>query len=289
MKLATCKYNQKIIIGAVVGNHIVPFDLQGSTNMMQFLAGGPANQDKLQKKIDAGSDRIALTDIVLLAPIPRPGKYFGVGLNYADHIKETGLGKPEFPTFFNKQITCVIGPGHPIHRPRISEKLDYEGELGFVIARRCRHVNSEQAESVIGGYHICNDVTVRDWQARSETWTLGKSFDTHGPIGPWIVTPDEIGDPHNLDIKTWVNTEQRQSSNTRHLIFNCYYLVEYLSTVMTLEPGDIVSTGTSSGVGVRMKPRGYMKPGDMVRIEIEKIGVLENPVIEEPVDTAFID
>jgi 2-keto-4-pentenoate hydratase/2-oxohepta-3-ene-1,7-dioic acid hydratase in catechol pathway len=212
-----------------------------------------------------------------------------VGLNYADHIAETGLEKPQYPTFFNKQGTCVIGPGQPIHRPRISEKLDYEGELGFVIGRRCRHVTREQAKEVIAGYLICNDVTVRDWQARSETWTLGKSFDTHGPIGPWIVTPDEIGDPHNLDIKTWVNTEQRQSSNTRHLIFDCYYLVEYLSTVMTLEPGDIVATGTSSGVGVKMKPRGYMKPGDIVRVEIEKIGVLENPVIEEPEDTAFID
>jgi len=150
-------------------------------------------------------------------------------------------------------------------------------------------VTREQAPTVIGGYLVCNDVTVRDWQARSDTWTLGKSFDTHGPTGPWIVTPDEIGDPHNLDLRTWVNAELRQSSNTRHLIFDCYYLVEYLSTVMTLEPGDIVSTGTSSGVGVTMKPRGYLKPGDVVRVEIEKIGVLENPVIEEPVDTAFIE
>ena len=289
MKLATCAYKQKIIIGAVVGDQMIPFDRHGSTNMPQFLAGGPANLEKLQEKIDGGIDRMALADVTLLAPVPRPGKYFGVGLNYADHIAETGLEKPEFPTIFNKQSTCVIGPGQPIHRPRISDKLDYEGELGFVIGRRCRHVTREQARSVIGGYLICNDVTIRDWQARSDTWTLGKSFDTHGPIGPWIVTPDEIGDPHNLNIKTWVNTEQRQSSNTRQLLFDCYYLVEYLSTVMTLEPGDIVATGTSSGVGVRMKPRGYMKPGDVVRVEIEKIGVLENPVIEEPVDTAFID
>lgn len=123
---------------------------------------------------------------------------------------------------------------------------------------------------------------------RSHTWTLGKSFDTHGPVGPWIVTPYETGDPHNLNIKTWVNTEQRQSHNTCQMIFDCYYLVEYLSTVMTLEPGDIIATGTGGGVGVKMKPRGYMQPGDVVRVEIEKIGVLENPVIEEPEDTVFI-
>jgi 2-keto-4-pentenoate hydratase/2-oxohepta-3-ene-1,7-dioic acid hydratase in catechol pathway len=191
--------------------------------------------------------------------------------------------------FFNKQSTCVIGPGQAIHRPRVSEKLDYEGELGLVVGKHCRHVTRDQARDVIAGYTICNDVSVRDWQMRSHTWTLGKSFDTHGPIGPWIVTADEVGDPHSLDIKTWVNDEQRQSSNTSQLIFDCYYLVEYLSTAMTLEPGDIIATGTSSGVGVKMNPRGYMKPGDIVRIEIEKIGALENPVIEEPDTTTFID
>ena len=289
MKLVTFLYKQKSLIGAVVDDQVIPFDMKGSLNMMQFLGGGPSMLKQLQERIDSSKDRIDLADVELLAPILRPGKFFGVGLNYADHIAETGQEKPEHPTFFNKQSTCVIGPGQAIHRPRISEKLDYEGELGFVIGCRCRHVTQEQAKNVIAGYLICNDVTVRDWQARSPTWTLGKSFDTHGPIGPWIVTPDEIGNPHHLDIKTWVNADLRQSSNTKHLIFDCYTLVEYLSTVMTLEPGDIISTGTSSGVGVKMTPRGYMKPGDVVRIEIEKIGVLENPVIEEPADTAFID
>jgi 2-keto-4-pentenoate hydratase/2-oxohepta-3-ene-1,7-dioic acid hydratase in catechol pathway len=150
-----------------------------------------------------------------------------------------------------------------------------------VIGRFCRHVSRERARDVIAGYTIVNDVTVRDWQMRSHTWTLGKSFDTHGPVGPWIVTPDAIGDPHNLDIKTWVNDELRQSSNTSQLQFDCYYLIEYLTTVMTLEPGDIIATGTSSGVGVKMKPRGYMKPGDEVRIYIENIGELRNPVVQE--------
>lgn len=282
MKLVTFQHQRHTLVGAVVADQIVPYDQDGSMSMSAFLEAGAGARAQLQEKIDAGNNRIALSSVTLLAPVPRPGKYLGVGLNYADHIAETGLEPPEFPTLFTKQSTCVIGPGQAIHRPRVSDKLDYEGELGFVIGRRCRHVTQAQAPDCIGGYLICNDVTVRDWQARSATWTLGKSFDTHGPIGPWIVTPDEIGDPHNLAVRTWVNSGLRQSSNTNQLIFNCYYLVEYLSTAMTLEPGDIITTGTSSGVGVKMKPRGYLQPGDVVRVEIEKIGVLENPVTEEP-------
>lgn len=289
MKITTFLYKDSEYVGAVLDEAVVPFDLAAPISMNRFLAGGDLLQDRLQQKIDSGKEQLPLSEVKLLAPVPRPTKYFGVSLNYADHIEETGLERPEYPTFFNKQVSCVIGPGQAIHRPNISEKLDYEGELGLVIGRRCRHVSREQAKGVIGAYTICNDVSVRDWQMRSHTWTLGKSFDTHGPIGPWLVTTDEIGDPHTLDIKTWVNDEQRQSSNTDQLIFDCYYLVEYLSRVMTLEPGDIIATGTSSGVGVKMKPRGYMHPGDTVRVEVEKIGVLENPVIQEPDDTAFID
>lgn len=286
MKLATVLHNKKILAGAVVDDQFVPSD--DHNEMIVLLADGKTALANLIEKIYSDKDRVDLADVELLAPVPRPGKYFGVSLNYHEHIEETGKEQPEFPTFFNKQVTCIIGPGAAIHRPRVSEKLDYEGELGIVIGKRCRHVTKEQAKEVIAGYTICNDVSVRDWQIRSHTWTLGKSFDTHGPIGPWIVTADEIEDPHNLDIKTWVNTEQRQNHNTNQMIFDCYYLVEYLSTVMTLEPGDIIATGTGSGVGVKMKPRGYMKPGDVVRIEIEKIGILENPVIEEPEDTVFI-
>jgi len=286
MKLVTFIHNGKQQVGAITDHAIIPAAIR---HMIDLLASGKNALQQLQEQIDRNSDYIDLSDVSLCAPVPRPGKYFGVSLNYADHIRETGLEQPEYPTFFNKQSTCVIGPGQPIHRPRVSEKLDYEGELGIVIGRRCRHVSKDQAKDVIGGFTICNDVSVRDWQMRSHTWTLGKSFDTHGPVGPWIVTADEIGNPHSLDIKTWVNDELRQSSNTNQLIFDCYYLVKYLSTVMTLEPGDIIATGTSSGVGVKMSPRGYMKPGDVVRVEIEKIGVLENPVIEEPGDSAFID
>ncbi len=289
MKLATFSYHNICRVGAIDGEEIITVGGENPGNMIDFLEAGENAKQQLREKISSGKDRIALADVNLLTPVTRPPKFFGVSLNYADHIEETSLEQPEYPTLFNKQSTCVIGPGEAIHKPRISDKLDYEGELGIIIGKRCRHVSRESAREVIAGYTICNDVTVRDWQARSHTWTLGKSFDTHGPTGPWIVTTDEITDPHSLDIKTWVNEELRQSSNTRHLIFDCDYLIEYLSTVMTLEPGDIIATGTSSGVGVMMKPRGYMKAGDVVRIEIEKIGVLENPVIEEPADTVFID
>lgn len=287
MKLATITKDEITRIAAVIGDEIV--DSTGSvyipSQMHEFLAAGANAKTAFLELIDSGKNRIALADVQLEAPIPRPSKYLAVSLNYADHIKETGKEKPEFPTFFNKQVSCVIGPGCAIHRPRVSEKLDYEGELAFVIGKRCRHVPREDAGNVIAGYLIANDVSVRDWQVRSHTWTLGKSFDTHGPTGPWMVTADEIGDPHDLDIKTWVNDDLRQSSNTNQLIVDCFGLVEYLSTVMTLEPGDIISTGTSSGVGVMMKPRGYLKPGDVVKVEIENIGMLENPIIEEPDNT----
>ena len=286
MKLITFNDGDSTRIGAIDGEEVVMADDSLPTTMEAFLAGGATTHDILQRLVDNGKQRRPLSEVALLAPLLQPQKFFGVSLNYEDHIEETGLERPEYPTVFNKQTSCIIGPGASIHRPAVSEKLDYEGELGVVIGKRCRQVPRDRAADVVGGYLIANDVSVRDWQMRSHTWTLGKSFDTHGPIGPWLVTPDEIGDPHSLDIKTWVNDEQRQSSNTRHLIFDCYDLIEYLTTVMTLMPGDIIATGTSGGVGVKMKPRGYMKPGDTVTVEIEKIGRLSNPVIEEPGDLA---
>lgn len=284
MKLATFLDNGVRKIGAVVGDAVVAAGAEAPNDMLAFLAAGDSARQALQALIDADAPRIALTDVTLLAPIPRPGKLLGVGLNYADHIGETGLEKPEYPTFFTKQSTCVIGPGAAIHIPPISDKVDYEGELAIVIGQRCKNVSVENARSVIAGYTICNDVTVRDWQARTPTWTLGKSFDTHGPLGPWLITADEIADPHNLTLKTWVDGELRQNANTGEMIFNCYELIAYLSQVMTLEPGDVISTGTPAGVGVKMKPRGYLQPGQTVRIEIEGIGTLSNPVIAEPAD-----
>ena len=284
MKITTFTHKDNTRIGIVSGAEIIDTLAYDAVprSMIEFLAQDLAGSDLLSDIINSNRKRLALADVKLEAPVPRPGKFFGIGLNYLDHIEETGRERPQTPTVFNKQITCVIGPDAAIHKPAISDQLDYEGELGLVIGKRCRHVPRERAAEVIAGYLAVNDVSVRDWQARSPTMTLGKSFDTHGPIGPWLVTADEIGDPHNLDIKTWVNGELRQSSNTRHLLFDCYYLVEYLSTVFTLEPGDIISTGTSSGVGARMTPPGFMQPGDEVAVEIEKIGILRNPVVAEP-------
>lgn len=284
MKLVSCIYNGQTRVGAVLADFLILAGNNLPNNMIEFLAAGPAAVEGLQQTIAGGGERVAMSDVTLCAPIPRPGKFLGIGLNYADHIGETGRERPEHPMFFTKQSTCVIGPNQAIHCPPISEKVDYEGELGIVIGKRCKHVPVETAHEVIAGYTICNDVTVRDWQHRSPTWTLGKSFDTHGPMGPWLVTADEIADPHNLSLKTWVDDELRQNANTGEMLFNCYEIIAYLSQAMTLEPGDVISTGTPAGVGVKMKPRGYLKPGQTVRIEIAGIGMLSNPVIEEPAD-----
>ena len=228
-------------------------------------------------------DRYAPDEVRLLAPV-QPRKFLGIGLNYADHIAESGMEAPEFPVFFNKQSTCVVGPGDDVHMPRVSSLLDYEGELAIVIGRRCRHVSEGEAPEVIAGYTITNDLSVRDWQLRTPTMTLGKSFDTHGPLGPWIVTADELGDPHALSIKTWVNDELRQDGNTGEMIYDCFQQVAHLSQAFTLEPGDVIATGTPAGIGAVRQPfpEGLLKVGDTVRIEIEGIGTLDNTVVEEP-------
>jgi 2-keto-4-pentenoate hydratase/2-oxohepta-3-ene-1,7-dioic acid hydratase in catechol pathway len=263
--------------GVVDGDEVV--DL-GGVDLVALLAAPDA--------IDTSGRRFALADVQLLAPVPRPGKLLAIGINYADHIAETGATAPEFPVFFNKQTTCVTGPSDPIHVPRVSDQVDYEGELGIVIGLRCRHVPKDRAGEVIGGYLVVDDVTVRDWQKRTPTWTLGKSFDTHGPTGPWVVTPDEVGDPHSLRLRTWVSDELLQDASTAEMIFDCYDQIATLSTVCTLEPGDIISTGTPAGVGFSRTPPRYLVPGDRVRIEIERVGEIDNPVVAEPDDTPFI-
>jgi len=289
MKLVTFTHNKLSRVGAVIDNVVI--DSLSSTNipntMIEFLSAGSQALLAMQTLIDSGLGRFNLADVKLNAPLPRPGKYLGISLNYADHITETGADQPKYPSFFTKQSSCVIGHDDFIHLPKVSDKLDYEGELAFVIGKRCRHVRVEKAHQVIAGFTIANDVSVRDWQARSATMMIGKSFDTCGPLGPWIVTSDELVDPHHLAIKTWIDDELRQDGNTQHMIFNCYEMVAYLSQAMTLEPGDVITTGTPSGVGVKMQPRGYMKPGQIVRIEIEGIGILSNVVIAEPEQLAL--
>jgi 2-keto-4-pentenoate hydratase/2-oxohepta-3-ene-1,7-dioic acid hydratase in catechol pathway len=290
MKLATFTHGGRTRIGIVDGSEVLDLSAAAPslpTDMLAFLEAGAESLHAAREAVAAGP-RLGLADVRLEAPIRRPPKFLAVGLNYADHVAESGMETPKHPTIFNKQPTCVTGPTDPIHLPRASRVLDYEGELGFVIGRRCRHVSRDDAPDVIAGYLVVNDVTVRDWQLRTPTWTMGKSFDTHGPIGPWIATADEIRDPHQLRLRTWVNGELRQDSNTKQLIFDCFALVEHLSTAFTLEPGDLISTGTPAGVGMAMKPPRMLQAGDVVRIAIDGIGEIENPVIAEPADTARI-
>lgn len=291
MKLVTFTQGGSTRIGVLDGDAIIDLSVaapQLPREMCAFLTAGAEALAAARQAISNRAARIALSEAKLEAPILRPPKILAVGLNYKDHIAETGNKTPEVPMIFNKQSTAVTGPTGDIHLPRASEQLDYEGELAVVIGRYCRHVPKNRAREVIVGYTIANDVSVRDWQRRVPTFTMGKSWDTHCPLGPCITTADEVGDPHTLDLKTWVNGELRQSSNTSQLLFNCFDLVEHLSTVFTLEPGDIISTGTPAGVAAAMKPPKWLKPGDVVKIAIEKLGEIENRVIAEPENTPRI-
>jgi len=289
VKLCTFEHAGTTRLGVVLGDGVA--DLAAAApelprEMTALLAAGDTALRRAAEAASRARERLPLDAVRLAAPILRPPKFLAIGLNYADHVAESGQEPPKLPTVFNKQSTCVTGPRDPVHMPRVSSALDYEGELGFVIGRRCRHVPRERAREAIAGYLVVNDVTVRDWQLRVPTWTMGKSFDTHGPLGPWLTTADEVGDPHDLRLRTWVNGELRQESSTRQLIFDCYALVEHLSTAFTLEPGDVVATGTPSGVGIAMKPPHLLRVGDRVRIEIERLGALDNEIVPEPDSTA---
>jgi 2-keto-4-pentenoate hydratase/2-oxohepta-3-ene-1,7-dioic acid hydratase in catechol pathway len=281
MKLATFSVAGSQRLGLVDGDRL--------TTLSDRIPGMPKDMiglidawGELSRKVEAVKPTAdyKLSEVKLLAPVPRPGKVLGIGLNYADHIAEAGMKRPEHQLWFAKAVTAVNGPFDPILRPVVSTALDYEAELVFVVGKRCRHVPVEHAPQAIFGYCAGNDVSVRDWQMRTGQFTLGKSFDTHAPFGPFIVTPDEI-DPRNLGIRTFVNGEKRQDSNTKHLIFDCAAQVAHLSQVMTLEPGDVMFTGTPGGVGVAMKPPQFLKAGDRVRVEIDGIGAIESVVADE--------
>ncbi len=277
MKLCSFESGGRIRPGRIDGDHLI--DLGGvpglPDTLLALIAAGP---DALAAAAKAGGPAIGLESVTLRAPVAHPGKVMGIGLNYLDHVRETGREPPAHQIWFNKQRTCIIGPQEPIRIPTVSDMVDYEGELALVIGRRCRNVPAARAHEVIAGYMIGNDVTARDWQQRAPTMTLGKSFDSHGPTGPFLVTPDEIGDPQDLRLRTWVNGEARQDASTGEMIFKIAEQIETLTTVFTLEPGDILFTGTPAGVGIAMDPKGFLRPGDRVRIEIDGLGVLENPV-----------
>jgi 2-keto-4-pentenoate hydratase/2-oxohepta-3-ene-1,7-dioic acid hydratase in catechol pathway len=281
MKILRFMRDNEVRLGRLDGNAVV--DLSHIETSREIISLLTADKHMLDRVRRAEGPSYQLEQVRILQPIQRPPKILAIGLNYKDHIEETGLGTPEFPMFFNKQSTSANGPYDPVHLPIVSDKLDYEGEMGFIIGKSCRHVSRERAHEVIAGYVVCNDFSVRDWQMKAQTFTLGKSFDTHCPFGPWITTSDEIQDPHNLELKTWVDGELRQDSNTRHLVFDCYSQIETLTSAFTLEPGDLILTGTPSGVGIGFNPRKYLKAGQKIRVEIEKLGFIENEVVMEPV------
>lgn len=248
-------------------------------DMKDIIAGGDAMLARIRAAVAGRAPDHALVDVRLLAPY-RPGKYLAIGMNFRKHVAEAqrlGVEEPKMQFWFNKQTTCINGPFDPIE-PGVTEKLDYEVELGVVIAKAAKGVKAADAMSHVFGYLVANDVSARDWQFHSPTFTMGKSFDTHGPIGPWIVTADEIPDPQALDLTCHVNGEQRQSSNTSQMIHPIDRQIEYLSTAFTLEPGDLIATGTPEGVGVGMEPQVFLQPGDVVRCEIAGIGAIENRV-----------
>jgi 2-keto-4-pentenoate hydratase/2-oxohepta-3-ene-1,7-dioic acid hydratase in catechol pathway len=225
---------------------------------------------------------LPLADVQLLAPVPRPGKIICIGLNYRDHAAESKMAVPESPVTFSKYVTCVTSPSAPVFLPRTSEKVDYEAELAVVIGRRAKHVPVERAFEHVLGYTNFNDVSARDFQFADGQWQRGKSCDTFAPIGPAIVTSDEIPNPHRLRIQLRLNGETMQDSTTEQLIFGIDRLVSFLSETVTLEPGDIIATGTPPGVGFARKPPVFLKPGDLMEVEVEGLGVLSNPVLADP-------
>jgi acylpyruvate hydrolase len=290
MKLITFSHDDQMRLGAFRpdSNEAQIIDLQRADGrlpdtIIAFLEAGEVAQ-ALARQVIAAPPPAALIDravVTLKAPIPRPGKIICIGLNYRDHAAESNLPLPPFPVVFAKYANVVIGPGEAIVLPKVSQQVDYEAEFGVVIGRRGRAIPEAEALNYVAGYLPFHDVSARDYQNRTSQWVMGKTFDTFGPMGPALVTADEIPDPHNLTIRLLIGDEVLQSSNTRNLIFSVPHLIADLSAVMTLEPGDVIATGTPGGVGFARNPQRFLKPGDRVRIEIERLGTLENPVVAE--------
>lgn len=287
MKLARYTIDGRTTIGAVLHDRVIDIaalDPAAPNTIRGLLAVGSAGRERIARALQADPKGTPLANVRLEAPIPDAQKYLAIGMNYHDHAEEAakaGVPVPKHQLWFNKQVSCITGPYDAIYKPRVSEKMDYEAEMGVVIGKRCRYVSVEDARSVVGGYFVANDVTARDWQFKSPTFTLGKSFDSHGPIGPWITTDDEIDDPHALLMQLWVNGELRQKASTGGMIYDIWQQIHELSQVMTLEPGDLIATGTCANVGIALGK--FLLPGDVVRVEIEKLGYIENRVEAEPV------
>ncbi len=254
----------------------------------ELIALGTKGVEAVERLMRISSDNekrnatISVEDVTLLAPVLRPPKIVCLGLNYKDHAKEQGKDLPKEPILFMKPRTAVIGPNQPVVRPKSVKQLDYEVELAIVIGQKGRNIQVSEVKDYILGFTALNDISARDLQYKDKQWTRGKGFDTFAPMGPCITTSNQIGDPNNLKVSTKVNGELRQNSCTKNLAFNVYEIVNYISQVMTLEPGDVIATGTPAGVGVWMKPKPkFLSPGDEIEIQVENIGTLRNNIIDE--------
>lgn len=269
--------------GLVLGQEVV--DLRAaaphlSLNPVDILSAGAAGLEVIEKAAKTAPRR-PLASVKLKAPLRRPGKILGIGLNYRDHAKETGREPPTTQMWFNKQASAIHGPFDPVLMPAVSTALDYEVELVVVIGKRGRHVPRERAHEIIAGYMTGCDYSVRDWQRATPTMIMGKGFDTHAPVGPWITTPDEAGDIANLSLKCWVNGELRQDGNTGDMIFDIAAQIEHLTKAFALEPGDLIFTGTPAGVGAAYTPPKFVKVGDKVRVEVGQLGAIEAEIVQE--------
>lgn len=297
MRILTFEYDGRVRTGCLLGDDQVLdfthaaaalpqpshdlgwFDLSGeSLTRARILADELGSDESRRAALQEAGAVLPRERVTALAPIPRPGKFLCIGLNYRDHAEESGMAVPEEPVVFSKCMTAVTGPEAPVFLPESSTKVDYEAEFAIVIGKRCRRVAKEEAAQYVLGYTCVNDVSARDLQERDGQWVRAKSLDSFGPMGEVIATVDEIDDPHKLGIRLRLNGETLQDSSTDQLIFGVEELVSFLSRDITLEPGDVISTGTPPGVGFARKPPIYLKDGDVMEVEIDGIGVLRNPV-----------
>lgn len=291
MHLCTYEYQGQTDVGLVRGSEIISLGralggvLSPHQPMIDLISRWAAFKDEVAALREHAAADASLDDVHVLAPVPRPGKTLAIGLNYLEHVNEHIVGEsrtvPEHQIWFPKLANAIHAPFDDIVLPRISQMTDYEGEMVAIIGQRCRHVPADRAHEVVFGYAVGNDVSVRDIQKRTSQWTLGKSFDTHAPFGPWITTADEVDDPHALELRCWVNGELRQHSNTRLMMHNVWAQIAQLTQVMTLEPGDVIFTGTCAGVGAAFNPPKFLRAGDTVKVEIESLGSIVAHCVEE--------
>ncbi|MFN7178213.1 fumarylacetoacetate hydrolase family protein [Hyphomonas sp.] len=271
MRLVRFTYSGVAGYGRLEGDEVVPLEAAGLAQAFTAKPSAPP---------------LRLKDVKLVAPVARPGKILGIGVNYAEHAAESvsfvNTAKPEVQKWFNKQATATNGPYDPVHLPKVSPQLDYEGELVVVIGKHGRHVPRARAMEIVAGFCVGGDYSVRDWQRASQTMIMGKGFDTHAVFGPAIVTPDEAGDIASLEIRTFVNGERRQTGRPSQMIHDIPAQIEHLTAAFTLEPGDVIFTGTPAGVGAGFDPPRWLKAGDTVRVEIDGLGHIENKIVDEP-------